>query len=466
MVFLKQKFKRFMYRQTVRSLRNISSETVISQSQQKAVDAFNEASLHSKYYKSILNNLGVKNLHVENIKSFHDQVPILDKQIIYKNNPIESELFPFDGSRILLSSGISGSFSFGIQTREQLEQDAQFLNILLDAYFHILDKKTLIINCLTVVNLPQLDASIVKIGPREDALHYLLKTLSPNFEQTIIIGDNYFIKNALEDGAALGINYTKLSVHLILGGIYLPENLREHLTVILKNNSADYDLKIFSSMGISEFGVNIFFETDETVKLRKLMKSDSKLREQLLGNDWPNYLPMFFNYFPQNFYIESIDQNLILTSLNRKASLPLIRYKSSDKVKFIFYDELKSILSRSISDCRSLLPPFKSPLVLIYGKDESLQIKGQNIYPHQVQMGLYEDFSTAEKTTGYFRLNAVKEAIEIQLKKGVNLTEAIHHQIQESAVKYLPIDLPVHVYTYQTFPYGMELDYERKFKYV
>ncbi len=71
--------------------------------------------------------------------------------------------------------------------------------------------------------------------------------------------------------------------------------------------------------------------------------------------------------------------------------------------------------------------------------------------------------------SGSFDVNLVKGnegKIEIQLKKGVTQTEDLKVKFTNALLKYVDADLEIKLYHYQDFPYGMELDYERKFKCI
>ncbi len=437
-------------------LKNDCSDRSQEISEEKAVAAFNHAVKLFPSYRAYLKKTGFKNVPINDINAFKKYVPSLNKEWLSKNSYLAEVLKNFtidEPPTFLISSGSSGVFSFGIHSRRQAVQQAQFLNIFLHNYFNIFTERTLIINCLAQgVHLPPVSAAITDIGPRTEALLYLLKTFSPNFAQTLVVGDNYFIKNSLEQGLNDGLDYSKMRLHLILGGVYLPEALRDHLYKLInpKKNSGTHS--VFSSMGISEFGLNLFFESHETIRWRQELEANSGLIETTLNN-YPQYTPMVFNYFPDSIYIEEVNQQLIITNLEEESPLPLIRYESQDKVKII---PRESELNSS-----------KSSLVLMYGKDDSVNFRGKKIYPQQIQQGLYENFRTASTVTGLFRLNKAKNSLtlEIQLKKGVKSNKTLICQFQQASISHIDVDIPVEIFAYGDFPCGMELDYQRKFKY-
>lgn len=454
--------KRTFYHRTVESLKNASAGDVIRTSEKKALETFTRAR-RLPFYKAFLVKKAASDISVADIASFRKHVPLSDKQSLYASELIPRALDMLETRQrasLLLSSGSTGTFSFGVQSQRQILSGARFLNVLLDTYFQILSRKTLIINALTsAVHLPVLDATVVEIGPRADSLIYLLKTVAPRFEQTILLGDNHFVKNALEDASTGGVTLSSLTIHLILGGIDLSESLRSHLKTVLKNKSL-----ILSSMGISEFGVNLFFETPEIIRLRQDVETQDSLRQKVLGED-ADFTPMFFNYFPQLFYIEDVEENLVVTQLSADAPTPLIRYNTQDKVKILSYEAVKYALPQNQTD---RLPPFKSPLILVYGKKDGVQAKGRMIYPQQVQKGLYENFEVSLMTTGYFRLSQDGNCphLDIQLKKGVIPSEILHRKFHQAVNRHLPVEASLTLYSFPTFPHGMDIDYERKFKLV
>ncbi|HBR15641.1 MAG TPA: hypothetical protein DD723_08935 [Candidatus Omnitrophica bacterium] len=471
MVLLENQIKKHLYQSIIASCQKAAPASLCRSSENKAVGVFNRHAATNSLYRKILENEGFHGHKITDIDAFKTHVPVIDKnKLFHPLNNIDTRDLLGDVRSILLSSGSSGTFSFGLATAPEINASARFLEVLLNHFYHTLEEKTLIINCLSV-KLPALNLAAAEIGPRSDSLLYILNTLAPRFSQTIIIGDNYFIKNALEEYSShKNSPASSLRIHLILGGVYLPENLRGHLYHLLHIDENDPQTgSILSSMGISEFGLNLFFESPETARLRRLAQNEPTLRENLLDSTCPPYLPMFFNYFPQAYFMEELEQKIVITSLNPKSQLPLVRYNTQDTGKLLAYEDLKEKLEGfKDQDRNDLLPPFKSPLVLMYGKAEGLNINGAIIYPQLIQEGIYQDFEAASQTTGNFRLSANdgQADIKIQLKKGLPINEALINKFQKTALRYLHKDISVTLSPYQDFPYGMELDYERKFKYV
>ncbi|MCR4337856.1 MAG: hypothetical protein NUV91_08650 [Candidatus Omnitrophica bacterium] len=477
MVFLNKTLRQLRARYILKSCLAQKSQNLIQLSQAHAVQAFHNAYHKSLSYRQYIHAKGLSTKDIHDFMSFQKHVPISSKETVYHDcQMIADELWgkkSFSPQSLLLSSGTSGQFAFGLSTIEELKKNAILLEVFLDHYFQIFRQKTLIINCLSVVELPSIYATVVKVGPRVDSLVYVLGNIAPHFDQIIIIGDNYFLKNAIEECLFKGIALEKLKIHLILGGAYLAENLREHLNkVLLANAKEDGNRRgqILSSMGISEFGLNIFFESQETIALRKLAQNSSMLRELLFDPTYPDYLPMFLNYLPQLFLVEEIDQNVVVTNTNQDASLLLVRYNTYDKARILSYDFLKGILQKIVlpagKKIEDYLPAFHSPLILMYGRGDYFNLDEEKIYPEQIQDLLFQNLEMASQITGYFRLSDGSRGpqLDIQLKKAIAPSSSLEEKFQKQ-IQSFNQNLRVSLHFYQDFPYGMELDYQHKFKY-
>lgn len=440
--------------------KSLSSQELIKLSEKKAVQMADKR-------VEPLNGL------IENIYSFQRHVPIIDKERIFSGKKdVAQTIFKSptstDIQNILLSSGTSGQFSFGVSSQKEANESAQFIDVLFHYFFDILNRKTLLINCLAqAVKLPASSTITVEVGPRSDSLIYILTHLAKEFDQLIIVGDNYFLKSALEEAADNGVDLKKLNIHLVLGGVFLPENVRAHLLRVLQKEEKNTTTKILSSMGISEFGLNLFFESDETIALRQLAIHDPLFRSSLIDQDAPGFTPLFFNYFPQIYYLEELNHDLIITSLKKSNKLPLIRYNTKDKGKIIAYNLLEQIL-KEFNIKENILPPFKSPLVMIYGKCQSVAFNGTAVYPEQILEALFKDYTSALKITGLFKMDPKNNGlvIHIQLKPGQKPTKILNNVLDQLISEELSFEVPLQLHTFEEFPYGRDIDYQRKFQYL
>ena len=107
---------------------------------------------------------------------------------------------------------------------------------------------------------------------------------------------------------------------------------------------------IGSSMGVGELGLNLFNETRETVALRRACARDPQLRERLLGPTSASMpVPTFMVYSPLRTSVEILyaDDNgngdLVVTLLDPAVPLPLLRYKTGDRARFVSPAQLKQL---------------------------------------------------------------------------------------------------------------------------
>ncbi len=143
--------------------------------------------------------------------------------------------------------------------------------------------------------------------------------------------------------------------------------------------------------------------------------------------------------------------------------MPLIRYNSKDRGKLLPYKKLKELQIQE-----KYLPPFNSPIALIYWRGDFVEFNDKKVYPELIQEGLYSDDEVASSTTGNFRLINAGEApnLHIQLKKGVAINEDLKSKFYSSISNYIYSEIPITFNLYMYFPFEMGLDYERKFKHI
>ena len=456
---------------------NANPQQLISSSEFKAIHAFKNAALRIPAYKEFLKKHNVSINKVNSIEAFKQSVPIINKEKTFRlySSEIEKLCLPghlVDTKTIISSSGHSGCFSFGLSSEQEIKQARKEIDRTLNFIFQIKKKKTLLINALPMgVKVYSALTTVVDTSVRSDIVCAAVKTFAHYYDQIIIVAENSFAKKILEDGLKQGIDWKNINIHLVLGEEILPENLRNYLATIIGVNPDEENPKgiIGSSFGISEIGLNVFYETTQTTRLRRLIKKDKSLRAALIGEDSES-LPMIFQYNPLKIYVEEVKTSayphLVLTRLDKKTILPLIRYDTQDEGKIIHYNKLKETLeSRNYQE---YLPHLKLPLVIIWGREKITTCDGKNIRPEIIKELLYDNIEVAKNISGYFRMALDKNQlkIEIQLKEGKTISRETEKQIKEKLSKNIPTTLEIVIYPYREFPYGLGLSYERKFEYM
>lgn len=435
-------------------LKGIDPVALRRASEKKVLSAFKSAARDIPLYRQILKQHNIDAEKIFDIYEFRRIVPVLDKDKLFSSyrGHVEKlcvEDYLLQAREIVSSSGHSGKFSFGINSMSLRRQSGELTDVMLDYMFNISANRTLLINALPMGIRINCDYLVTAdCGPRMDTVVSLLSEFCAKFKQVIIIGDNNFIKNMLEEAIETGVDIKKPKIHLILGEEILAENMRSYLAYLLGDdlNSPDSAF-IGSSFGIAELGLNLMFETRETVSLRRRIQRNKPHEAH----------PIIFHYFPSRIYIEEYKTEtgaeLVMTNCNERAIIPLIRYNTKDRGKIISVHEGL---------------PLKLPVVELYDRDGLLMAGGGVLRPQLIREALFSDFSIAPFITGYFRLTQIDGMfnIDMQLKKRKEITPSLEEKINSALSSFLKTPFKVNLSPYQSFPYGMELDYERKFKYA
>lgn len=421
-------------------------------------------------YAQLLKEKGIDHRRIKTIAEFQKKIPIFTKHDFFGGRFNVKEICVdgnLSGMKLALSSsGFSGVYSYGINTHYNQKHIAFSIDTALEYVFKISKRKTFLVNCLPMgVKVPT-ELQIAETSVRSDMARAIIKKFSSHFDQILIVSDPHFLKKLVEDGLEEGMDWKKMNVSLILGEDWFSENFRRYLAQLLgiDFNHPEKGL-IGSTMGVAELDFNLFHETITTVRIRQEMQNNPQLTEKLLGKKM-TIAPILFHYYPHRMYLETTPQNeLVFSMLSPHFLIPLIRYNSHDQGYIIPYQKLADTL-KGIGR-NDLIPDIKLPIVAVAGREGRwLNLNGKIVTPEEIKEGLYSDFEVAAITTGYFKMKQKdnKGIIEIQLKKGVSPTSQLQHKITKATLKYVDCDLEILIYPYQTFPYGMELDYERKFQ--
>lgn len=468
-------FVRWNYAKTAKHLASAPPKRVEEVSEFRAIAAFKRAATGCPGYKRILKERGVVPAKINTIGQFKKYVPILDKETVFSTNAVKD--FSLGGSLkhadyFWSSSGQSGSFSFATDTRRNFENAAYGVEFLLSNTFDVLNRRTLLINCTPMgVRIPTRTIAVADTSVRSDVAIALIKKLAREFDQFILVGESLFLKTLLEEGRESGVGWEKLVVHLVAGGEFIPESWRTYAMHILgiENQSVDSGI-IAINMGVSELSTVIFTDNLETIHLRQRIQKDETLRRALVG-DSRTFSPEILQFFPMNTYIESIgnengEGEIVVTLLNPSETIPLIRYNTKDLGEIVPYNTLSAILKKV--HCEHLLPKFHLPLSIIWGRNPMDQEgKRISVHPNRVKELLYEDHQTCSQLTGNFRIENFDGPTKIlfQLRPGFTPRQSVANSFGskiETAFRESP---EIALIPYREFPYGVELNYERKMRY-
>ena len=461
----------------IRALRETTPEMLEAQGEALTLEAFRRVARTVPAYAQALGAANVDPRTVDSIAAFVASAPLLDKHNTFGAHPIAALCVDgnLDGLRSLLtSSGHSGVFSFGVNTRENVLRSARSIDTVLQYLFNVDERRTLFINCLPMGVKVHTNATVLaETSVRADMVYAVVKKFAAEFDQIVMVGEGSFIKKIVEDGAELhGIDWHTLTTHVVTGEEGIAENYRTYLAGLLGISDIDNpaDKLIMSSMGVAELDVNIFHETREAVRIRRLAHKDPALRRSLFG-DQARCCPMFFVRYPSRCFVETIDvgaghEELVISMLSPEMKLPLLRYRAGDFGRLLSYAQVVTTLGAHGFD---VVPDLKLPFLAVYGRGQALAHNGGQIFPEAIKEALYAHHDLAASVTGNLRLwddNGVAR-LDLQLREGYTSVPAAGDRLMSAIGEYsntLPDVIAFHPHA--AFPYNMSVDWERKFAYL
>jgi len=267
-------------------------------------------------------------------------------------------------------------------------------------------------------------AMVKNTGPDLDKIVDTLLHFGPGYDY-IVAAYPPFLKHLRDRLDAIGFSWERYRLRGMVGGESMTEALRDYLEERFE--------QVRSGYGASDLTIGIGAETGFTVWLRKQLAADQALRAELLGPG-EQRLPMIFHYNPLETYLEVNGQGELLCTINTSTCLqPKLRYNVGDEGMLLPIGRVKALIKRDRSrwaDCLRAIgrERMNLPLLLVFGrKDSTISYMGANLYPQDVEYGLY----TANPLAGQierFSLSLVelpdlecRPVINISLREGSDL---------------------------------------------
>ena len=462
----------WQYKRLARELSEKAPSEFVAAGERKLMRAFHRAASGVPSYAQLLLERNVDPHQIKTVDEFKEHVPIIDKASVFTANPLGRICHggSLDGiAAVYSSSGHSSVFSFGVETNETISNGALYLEFLLDTYFDVTRRRTLLINCLPMgVRVNTRTVPVADTGVRADVILALVRKLAPEFQQFILVGESPFLKKVIEDGAEQQVPWHSLTIHVVTGGEFIAENFRSYLAHLLGIEIGAPDKgMILISMGLSELALSIFRECRQTIQLRRAIQTDQKLRSALIG-DTPGACPEIMQYHPEHVYAETVadetgSPELVVSMLDPALKIPLMRYNTGDVVQMMGHDDLRQILQDFGQT--ALLPAFNLPVAFVWGRKQWVATPGgSRISPDEVKEALYREFDIARDLTGNFRLS--QEGLLIQLKQGAQAPSDARDRLSVHLQHYIGAQVDVTLVPYDQFPHGLEHSYDKKNRYV
>jgi phenylacetate-CoA ligase len=455
--------------------RRTSTEDLAARSQRGALRAARRAARDSPAYRELLKREGIAIDEIGKRVRF-DELPVLTKARTFGGFSLAELARPFDPRTIadvLTSSGRGGrSFGLRLTTRKAHEAAWFHIDLGLQDLFAVDQIPTLLINCLPMgVVVSSRAVTVANVSVREDMACSILRDVGPHFGQSLICTDPLFVRRLIEEADRVRLDWQALRASLILGEETLVESQRDYLaSAIGIDLEREPHRMIGSSFGVGELGLNLLFETRETIRLRRAARTDSALRTALFGASTALSLPSVFCVNPLRCHVEVLNPDrhgygrLCFTLIGGDDVIPLPRFETGDVGRIAERQEL-SVAAGSAGLQLPWLP------VLVVSGREADRSKGDMLSVESVKELLYSTPACARVLTGAFKLalsadgsarllfQAIDENLPLQQAKRVA------RELEDVFDLHGISSVHAEVVSAAAFPWRPVLDFERKFSY-
>jgi phenylacetate-CoA ligase len=453
--------------------KSVPYERLMARSKQGAQAVALQAAQKSEAYRTLLQDQGL-NPGTLNAATDWATLPVLTKGNTFGRftlAQLSRRHDPRDLADVLTSSGRSGR-SFGFKLTSHPEQASAWFDIDLGLQdtFHVDQLDTLLVNCLPMgVVFPSRAVTVANVSVREDMACALLRDIGPRFQQTLLCTDPLFIRRLLDEARRIGLDWKALNTSVIMGEEVLVEAQRDYLAGHLGIDLAqDAHRMIGSSYGVGELGLNLLFETRETIKMRRALRSHPQVAHLLLRTGTTHTPPCVFCFNPLRCLVEVVDPDangfgeLCITMLNPKAVIALPRYATGDVGRIISRSD-----TRHAAELAGAQGPWL-PLVVVKGRIKD-QPSGSPSVEH-IKTLIYTDPSVADQLTGAFHLsNQAGGHLQLMVQASSEkaaLDPGLNAQLRLLFHRFFTVPVHLEILAPDDFPYRPILDFERKFHYL
>lgn len=420
------------------------------------LSAFHYAATHLPFYTLFLQRHGLVPHEVRTITDFIERVPLLTKEDVFTTHAIDD--LSCDGVvpeyiSAIVSSGTSGTFSYGLLTKKDVEMQGHMLDTLLDELFNAKAHPPLIVNALPMGVSFSSRYPIIPTSVRTDIARKVITTLGKG-RQVIIITDPQVLKKMLEEGIDAGTCWSEYMLSAVVGGAGSSDSCMTYMRECISGNTIDPSAQnqILQTMGITEVALNIFGGTPDLVHLRHCIEGNDELRT-LITRGASRATPELMYHMARSVHLEIVNTDaygvgdIVLTHLDTTTPTPLIRYRTGDKGCIVPHELLATIVPG--------LPVLPFPIVALYGREK--EYRHAPVTPLEVEEVLYRDPEYMKKITGHFVITEENgtPTILIHMKKGVT-------NIGEKNI----YGVPCRGVLYHEFPQNIDLNYEQKWSHI
>ncbi len=369
----------------------------------KAYQQFYAAKKNVPAYKLFLNEKKFTGPSVHKFIPSISEIPFTDKENYVKQYSIEQRCvngrMPDNEVVIDESSGSSGVPTNWVRGKRERETNGRIIQLGIRTLYP--DEPLFVINAFalgpwaTGVNVTMSCVKFSKLKSLGPDKSKILNTLTyfGTSHHYLVMGYPPFLKSLVETS---DIDWAQYNVTLIFGGEAMTESMRDYL--FSKGIKS-----VYSSYGASDIELNMAFESDFSISLRRLLRDHEGLRKKVLKYEGP--LPMIFQFNPSDFLIENNKEGELIITICRDGYIaPKIRYNIHDKGHIVNYKDLLHLLDEAgISRDKLMKPKTDLPILFHYGRtDNTVSYFGANISPTDIQEVIFQFPSLASSIHSFY----------------------------------------------------------------
>jgi phenylacetate-CoA ligase len=423
--------------------------------QQNALALFHSVAREVPAYAAFLADHGIE---PDAVRSFEDfsGLPLINKANYHSRYPLRDLCRQGrleDNDFFAVSSGSTGQPTFWPRSlADELPIARRFEQAFHDS-FHADERRTLAVVCFALGtwvggmftssccrHLAARGYPLMVVSPGNNVAEILrvVQRLSPQFEQTVLLGYPPFLKDVIDAGLAANLAWRGYNTRLVMAGEVFSEEWRTLVGQRMGSTKACFDS--VSLYGTADAGV-LGNETPLSIAIRRFLSEKPEAARELFGE---SRLPTLVQYDPRSRFFEVRDRTLLFSGDN---GIPLIRYHIADSGGLVSFAAMMDFLSaRGFDPVASLGHGGvrRMPFAFVFGRaDFTISFFGANVFPENVTVGL-EQPPVSSWTTGKFVMQAREDddhnpllSIVVELGSGVTADESKVETITELILHHL-----------------------------
>lgn len=436
----------------------------LKEGERMALKLFFEMHEHVPAYKNFIKEHNINAKKILSIDDFKKIPPISKKNYLKKYSP--DQLGWKSGyNRIpqiyASTSGTTGNPYYFPRTLTQITQYALLADLYLRDNFQIEEKKTLYVNCFALgvwigglftheaitylQNTKKYYLDIISTGINIKQILNSIKNVGASYDQVILAGYPPFIKDVIDSGNQVGMNWSQYNLGIIFSAESFSEAFRDY--IIKKGSIQNLYKGTLNHYGTVDLGT-MAYETPLSILIRRSAMSNNALYERIFGKI--NKIPTLTQYIPSQFFFESIEGNLVCSAYS---GLPLTRYSLGDHGKVVNFSEVVECFASEGLDLHRMcyqnnIQMWQLPFVYVYEREDlSTTLYGLNIYPETIKKVLLLD-ELQEYVTGKFTMTTKYDTkedqyleINIEMRKNKEPSNEIKQLLEQNVINSLATDI-------------------------